>query len=130
MGPAAAAASSPSAPGRPRPGSAARGLPADAREAATGRREGPGQRRPVRPRPLPTRGRSRLPERGPAVRSERGRRSPLRFFFFCLAKESRPKKGAPYCCVIDTAGSLAAFLFAFLEPLVETCARSIIPKCN
>lgn len=51
-------------------------------------------------------------------------------FFFCLAKESRPKKGAPYCCVIDTAGSLAAFLFAFLEPLVETCARSIIPKCN
>lgn len=132
VGPAAAAAPPPSAPGRPRPGSAARGLPADAREAAGRRREGPRQRRPVRPRPHPTRGRLRPPERGPAARSESGRRSPLRFFFFFffVSPKSLGQKGAPYCCVIDTAGSLAAFLFAFLEPLVETCALSIIPKRN
>lgn len=115
VGPAAAAAPPPSAPVRPRPGSAARGLPADAREAAGRRREGPRQRRPVRPRPHPTRGRLRPPERGPAARSESGRRSPLRFFFFFFLSRQRvsAKKELPTAVSLTPRGRSLPFFSPF-----------------
>lgn len=55
------------------------------------------------------------------------RPSPLGF----LSRQSLSAKKAPYCCVIDTAGPLAASLSP-LSPrrLLKGCARSIIPNCN